>query len=147
MIDKLGHDSARQLLRYLAGEENRGYFETWEIAQLALGIVLAAILLFGLEKRLLAGLTGGVLALTLFQSLKLRPDLVWLGRSIDFLPAAVESQARAQFGRLHGIYGGIEIVKILLLLTIVGLLFRMRRRGERVKIDPVNYPDHRHVNR
>jgi hypothetical protein len=148
MIDKLGHDSARQLLRYLAGEENRGYFETWEIAELALGIGLAAILFFGLEKRLLAGLAGALLVLTLFQYLKLTPDLVWLGRSISFLPATTESHARTQFGKLHGIYGGIEIVKILLLLTITGFLFRMRRRvRERVKIDPVNHPDHRHVNR
>lgn len=149
MIQKLGHDNARQLLRYLAGEENRGYFETWEIAQLGLGTALIGFLLFGVEKRILAGLAGAMLVLTLFQHLKITPDLVWLGRSIDFVPPTVESHARAQFWRLHGIYGGIEVAKMLLAVTLAGLLFPMRRRRltKRVEIDPVNYADHRHVNR
>src|SRR5208282_3012037 len=67
MIQTLGHQNARQLLRYLAGEENRGYFEAWELAQLALGVALVAFLLLGVEKRLLASLAGAMLALTLFQ--------------------------------------------------------------------------------
>ena len=148
MIQKLGNDDARQLLRYLAGEENRGYFESWEIAQLALGTLLTAFLLFGVEKRLLAGLAGAMLVLTLFQYLKITPDLVWLGRSIAFAPASAEAHARAQFGKLHGIYGAIEILKMLLAVTIAGLLFPMRRRRltKRVEIDPVDYADHRHVN-
>ena len=149
MIQTLGHQNARQLLRYLAGEENRSYFEAWELAQLALGVALVAFLLFGVEKRLLAGLAGAMLALTLFQHFKITPDLMWMGRSIDFLPAAAESQARDQFWKLHGIYGGIEVVKMLLAVTIAGFLFPMRRRRlrQRVEIDPVDYANHRHVNR
>jgi hypothetical protein len=149
MIQTLGHQNARQLLRYLAGEENRSYFEAWELAQLALGVALVAFLLFGVEKRLLAGLAGAMLALTLFQHFKITPDLLWMGRSIDFLPAAAESQARDQFWKLHGIYGGIEVVKMLLAVTIAGFLFPMRRRRlrQRVEIDPVDYANHRHVNR
>jgi len=148
MIQKLGHDDARQLLRYLAGEENRGYFESWELAQLALSTLLTAFLLFGVEKRLLAGLAGAMLVLTLFQYLRITPDLVGLGRSIAFAPAAAEAHTRAQFGRLHGIYGVIEVVKMLLAATIAGFLFAMRRRrvAKRVEMDPVNYADHRHVN-
>ena len=149
MIQTLGHDHARQLLRYLAGEENRGYFEAWELAQILLGIALAAFLLFGVEKRLLAGLAGAMLVLTLFQHFKITPDLLWMGRSIDFLPAAAESQARDQFWKLHGIYSDIEIAKMLLEVTIAGFLFPMRRRSlrQRVEIDPVDYANHGHVNR
>jgi len=128
MIQTLGHENARQLLRYLAGEENRGYFEVWELAQLALGTALTGFLLFGVENRLLAGLAGMMLILTLFQHFKITPDLLWMGRSIDFLPAAAESETHAQFWKLHGIYGGIEVVKMLLAVTIAGFLLPMRRR-------------------
>ncbi len=149
MLQTLGHDNARQLLRYLAGEENRGFFDTWELAQLVLGTALTGFLLFGVEKRLLAGLAGAMLILTLFQHLKITPELLWLGRSIDFLPGTAESQARDQFWKLHGIYGGIEVMKMLLAVAIAAFLFPMRRRRlrQRVEIDPVDYANHRHVNR
>jgi hypothetical protein len=149
MIETLGSTNARQLLRHLAGEENRGFFETWELLQLALGAALTGFLFFGVEKRLLAGLAGAMLILTLFQHLKITPEIVWLGRSIDFLPRTVESQARDQFWRLHGIYAGIEVVKMLLSVVIAGFLFPLRRGRPRprVEIDPVDYANHRHVNR
>jgi hypothetical protein len=149
MIQTLGDSNARQLLRYLAGEENRGYFEAWELAQIALGAALVGFLLFGVKNRFLAGLAGAILVLTLFQHFKITPDLLWMGRSIDFLPRASESQVRDQFWKLHGIYGGIEVVKMLLSATIAGFLFPMRRRRvrQRVEVDPVDYANHRHVNR
>jgi hypothetical protein len=149
MIQTLGHENARQLLRYLAGEENRSFFEAWEITQLILGIALTGFLLAGSEKRLLAGLAGALLTLTLFQHLKITPDLLWMGRSIDFLPGTAESQTRDQFWKLHGIYGGIEVFKMLLAVTIAAFLFPLRRRRLRqpVQVDPVDYANHRHVNR
>lgn len=149
MIQTLGHEPSRQLLRYLAGEQNRGFFQAWELAQLVIGAALTGFLLFGVEKRLLAGLAGAMLTLTLFQYLKITPDLVWLGRSIDFLPWTAESQARDQFWKLHRIYGGIEVVKMLLAVTIAGFLLPMRRKRvpQRVEIDPVDYANRRHVNR
>jgi hypothetical protein len=145
MIQTLGHSNARQLLRYLAGEENRSYFETWEIAQIVLGLALTGILLFGVENRLLASLAGAMLILALFQHFKITPDMLWLGRSIDFVPAAAESQARDQFWKLHGIYSGIEVVKMLLAITVAGFLFPMRRRRvrQRIEVDSVD----RRVNR
>jgi hypothetical protein len=148
MIQTVGRDNARQLLRYLAGEENRTYFEAWELAQLALGTALTGFLLLGVEKRLLASLAGAMLVLTLVEHFKITPDLLWMGRSIDFIPAATESQTRAQFWKLHGIYGALEVVKMLLAVTIAGFLFGMGRRGvrQRVEVDPIDYANHRHVN-
>src|SRR5271154_5230083 len=54
MIQTLGDDNARHLLRHLAGEENRSYFETWELAQLFIGVALIVVLLLGIENRILA---------------------------------------------------------------------------------------------
>jgi hypothetical protein len=149
MIQTLGHSDARQLLRYLAGEENRSYFETWELTQIFLGLALTGVLLFGVENRLLASLAGAMLVLALFQHFKITPDMLWLGRSIDFVPPGAESQARDQFWKLHGIYSGIEVVKMLLALTVAGFLFPMRRRRvrQRIDIDPVDAANRRPVSR
>jgi hypothetical protein len=150
MIQTLGQQNARQLLRYLAGEENRNYFETWELTQIFLGLALTGILLFGMENRLLASLAGAMLVLALFQHFKITPDMLGLGRSIDFAPPTAESlKARDQFWKLHGIYSGIEVVKMLLAVTVAGFLFPMRRRrvSQRIEIDPVDAASRRPVNR
>src|ERR1700687_2598923 len=76
MIKVLGDENARLLLRYLAGEENRLFFQTWEIAELVLGLLLAVLFLAG-NKRLLAGLAGAIVILTVFQHFKITPELVW----------------------------------------------------------------------
>jgi hypothetical protein len=87
-----------------------------------------------------------MLILTVFQHFKITPELVWQGRSIDFVPVAGDPAARQQFGRLHAAYGMIEVVKLLLLIVIgIGLLPRHRRSSQRVQIDTVDYTHHRHV--
>ncbi len=149
MIDTLGHENARQLFRHLAGEENRLYFYNWETVQLALGVVLTGFLLFGLDHRLLASLAGALLVLTLFEHFKVTTEMLWLGRSIDFVPRAAESGARSQFGKLHALYGVIEVLKLLLAVAIAVFLFPLQRRRVRSKVEvkPVDYADHRHINR
>src|SRR5580658_414432 len=58
MIQQLGEENSRLLLRYQAGEENRLFFETWETAQIVLGLFLAALLFLMGNRRLLAGFAG-----------------------------------------------------------------------------------------
>jgi|SRR5579862_3488559 len=146
MIKLLGDENARLLLRYQAGEENRLFFETWETAELVLGLLLAALLFLMGNRRLLAGFAGAMLILTIFQHFKITPELVWQGRSIDFVPAAGDPAARQQFGRLHAAYGMLEVVKLLLLIVIgVGLFPRQRRSSQRVQIDAIDYAHHRHI--
>src|SRR3984957_7269440 len=54
MLETLGAENSRLLLRYLAGEENRLFFTSWELAQIGLGVLLTAILLLSIKSRLLA---------------------------------------------------------------------------------------------
>jgi hypothetical protein len=146
MIKVLGDENARLLLRYLAGEENRLFFETWETTQLVLGLLLAALLFLGCNKRLLAGLAGAIMILTVFQHFKITPELLWQGRAIDFVPATGDPTARQQFFKLHAAYGVIEVVKLLLIIGIgIGLFPRRRRSHQRVELDAVDYAHHRHV--
>jgi hypothetical protein len=149
MIGALGSDNARQLLRYLAGEENRFFFENWELTQLVVGTLLIAVLIFGVKSRMLAGFSGAMLLLTAFEHFKITPEMAWLGRSFDFLPWTAESLSRDQFWKLHGVYAAIEIMKVLLSVVIAGFLFqlRQRRQKQRVQVKAVDYPQHRHVDR
>jgi hypothetical protein len=145
MIKALGDENARLLLRYMAGEENRLFFETWETAQLVLGLLLAA-LLFLMGRRFLAGLAVAMLILTAFQHFKITPELVWQGRSIDFVPATADPTARQQFFKLHAAYGMIEVVKLLFVIVIgIALFPRRRRSSQQIEVDAVDYAHHRHV--
>ena len=146
MIKQLGDENARLLLRYQAGEENRLFFESWETAQLVLGLLLAGLLFLWDKRRLLAGLAGAMVILTIFQHFKITPELIWQGRSIDFVPVTADPTARQQFFKLHAVYGVIEAVKLLLMVAIGIALFPRRRRArQRVEIDAVDYAHHRHV--
>jgi hypothetical protein len=126
MFQTLGPDNARLLLRYLAGEENRLFFTSWELAEIALGALLTAIVLFMIHSRLLAGLSGAVLILVLFQHFRVTPQMIALGRLIDFGGGSA-SAAYSQFWRLHGLYGVLEVVKLALLVVVAGILLFGRR--------------------
>lgn len=127
MFQTLGPENARLLLRYLAGEENRLFFTTWELAQIALGALLTAVLLLATKSRMLAGFAGAMLIIALFQRFRVTPEMIALGRLVDFGGGA-GSAAYSQFWRLHGLYGVLEVVKLALLIVVAGLLLFGRRR-------------------
>jgi hypothetical protein len=138
MFQTLGPDNSRLLLRHLAGEENRLFFVTWELAAIGLGIALTAILLFTMRSGLLAGLAGGMVIITLFQHFRVTPEMISLGRLIDFGSGA-GSPAYSQFWRLHGLYGVLEVVKLALLIVVAAILLFGRRRKptEPIELNPV----------
>jgi hypothetical protein len=126
MFQTLGPENARLLLRYLAGEENRLFFTGWELAGIALGALLTLVLLFSIHSRLLAGLAGAMLILTLFQHFRVTPEMIALGRLVDFGEAS-GTEAYSRFWRLHGLYGALELVKLALLMVVAGVLLFGRR--------------------
>jgi hypothetical protein len=136
IFQSLGPENARLLLRYLAGEENRLFFLSWELVQIALGALLTAILMLSIKSRLLAGLTGVMVILALFQHFQVTPQMIALGHLIDFGGGA-GSVAYTQFWRLHGLYGVLEVVKLVLLIIVAALLL-FGRRG--TSLNPVETP-------
>src|SRR5580692_9591493 len=125
MFQTLGPENARLLLRYLAGEENRLFFTSWELAQIGLGALATAILLLAIKSRLLAGFMGAMLIVALFQHFRVTPEMIALGRQVDFGQAS--AGAYNQFWRLHGLYGVLEVGK-LVLLAIVAVKLLIGRR-------------------
>lgn len=130
LLETLG-GNARPLLRYQISELNRWYFQTWERIQLVLGAALLALLYFRAKARppvlLLAGL---MLFLTVIGHWLLTPEIIRLGRSIDFVPADALSPQRGQFWGFHTTYSVVETVKLGLGVALAGMLLRKRRRAE-----------------
>jgi len=145
-IDKLGKEPARMLLRYHVSEQNRWYFERWEKVQIALGALLVALALGSLRGRLAPGIALGLLCIVIAERLFLTPEIVRLGRLLDFVSPAASLPERAQFWRLHGGYSALEMLKLVLAAVLTGqLIVKGRRRSG--QIDLVDESDHRHVDR
>ena len=112
-VEQMGREEARTFLRYQVSEQNRWYFDTWEKIQLALGVSLLVIAWAGFPERKIIGVVAGVmLAIVLLERFYLTPEIVRLGRLIDFTAQA--SPERGMFWRFHGAYSGAELVKLAL---------------------------------
>jgi hypothetical protein len=140
-------DDPRQLLRYHASEQNRFYFETWEIVQLVLGSILFFFVLFATrEDKITLGIVLLMLLIAAAQRFFLTPQIVTLGRAQDFGPPV------SGFPALHAGYVSIEMLKWLLNFGLAARLVighRRRRSSSEVRnqLDMIDKPNHRHINR
>ncbi len=127
-IAKLGPEEARSFLRYQVSEQNRWYFQTWELAQLALGsLFVLSIFLGHTSSRPGLLLPALMLAAVAIAHWFLTPEIVRLGRAIDFLPPGQPSPERTRFWNYHIAYSTIETAKMLLgAIVAFGLLKRRR---------------------
>lgn len=141
-----GQDLARAFLRYQASELNRSYFDNWERAQIVLGVVLFVVVLFvvllfgSTPNRLMLLLTLLMLGIVLVMHFYLTPEIIRLGRVIDFVSPGTPSPDRARFWTFHGAYSACELVKFGLGTVVAVLLVRRRRRGEPL-VGPAGQPD------
>lgn len=121
-VQPLGHDQARVVLRYLASEINRTYFRFYGWAQILLGLLLLLLLGWQAPRDTVAvSLAGVMLGLVLTLTFAIQPEIVALGRSIDFVPRNPAPPVMPRFWMLHGAFTGLDGVKF---LTGVGLLIR-----------------------
>ena len=150
-IRTLGPGAARTLLRYQVAEQNRAAFETWEMLQLGLGFAFFLFLLLATkEGKFPMILVLVMVALVAVQRFLLTPELIGLGRNLDFAPVSAALGERAKFRVVHGGYTGIEIAK-----WIVGLILAAKMSfgraiglsGSRNDVDPIDERNYRHINR
>jgi len=145
----LGRADARLLLRYQVAEQNRWYFETWEVAQIFLGGLFFLFLLFATrENKFALLLVLLMIAGVLVQRFLLTPVVISLGRMIDFVPPDAPSRERPQFWVLHSWYWGVELMKWALGLALAARLISHRsgRSGNaRQQVDMVDKANYRHV--
>ena len=126
MFQTLGEGNGRLLLRYLAGEENRLFFLSWELVQIAFGALLTGVLLLAIKSRLLAGIVGATVIVALFQHFQVTPQMVAIGRFTAF-GVDVHLAEYNQFWKLHALYGALEVAKLALLAVATGILLFSRK--------------------
>ena len=120
-LGKIGRDRERALLRRNAGEENNYIFENWERAELILGLVLLVVLAFGgRPDKLMLSLALAMMVVVAVQHFYLSPTVTDLGRQIADLPP--KHPLNDRFWMFHGIYSGVEILKLLIAAGLAVLL-------------------------
>jgi hypothetical protein len=120
-VQKLGHTQARDLLRYLSSELNRLYFQSWNVAQLILGGLVLWLLARPAgrsepqhaQRRLALWGVGGMLGVVVLMLTFLTPQIVSLGRSLDFVPRDPAPPGMQKFWILHAAYTSLEMLKLL----------------------------------
>jgi hypothetical protein len=129
-LEKLEPGDARMLLRHQVSEQNRWYFETWGKIEIALGLVVLLILLFGSTENTFSLMLALLMFLVaIVQRFALTPQMVLLGRAIDWIPIDQPSSERARFWMMHNAFVGLEIMNWALGFCLTAkLLFRSRRR-------------------
>jgi hypothetical protein len=131
-LNKLGPDAARVLLRHQVSEQNRWYFETWGLVETGMGAAILLVLLFGsTEKNFSLLLSLLMLLIVIVQRFVLTPQMVFLGRMIDWIPVDRPSPERSRFWLLHSAFAGLELLNWGLGFVLMGkLVFRSRRRSK-----------------
>lgn len=112
-IEKLGQTLSRDVLRYHSSELNRWYIQAWESIQLGLACLLILVL-WRAAPRKISLLATAFLMLAAVVSARwfLTPEIVRLGRLIDFVPPDQPSPERSRFWNLQAAYVIIEAIKL-----------------------------------
>jgi hypothetical protein len=122
----LGGDQAREVLRYLASEINRTLFKAYSAAEIALGVVVLLLLWTQSSRDTTSLVLAAVmLTLVLILGLVIQPQIISVGRQIDFLPRNPAPALMPRFWMLHGAFTGLDSVKLLAgLVLLVRLIVR-----------------------
>ncbi|MGA2116866.1 MAG: hypothetical protein ABSH56_19170 [Bryobacteraceae bacterium] len=150
-LKALPPDDARMLLTYQANEQARWYQRIWEDVQVFWGALFFAFLLFGTrEGKLSLGLCLGMLAVALAERFLLSPEILGLGKIIDFIRPDLHSGERNEYWVLHNTYRMVELVKLgagCMLATVLlsGSPRRLRDPWEQVHV--IDKADYGHIDR
>lgn len=147
-IREIGPEPARQLLEYQAAEQVRTDMEIWHTAGVLLGVFLFLFLLFATgEDKISLLLALLMLATAVAQRVLVTPELVSLGRSLDFVSSPPAAELSHQ-GALGVVYASTELGNLALgaLLAVRLILRRQRRSADSgIELDGVDKRDHRHI--
>jgi len=115
-------DQTRLVMRHAASEINRTYFRAYGWAQLVLGLGLLIVLVRPVPRDT-TGLivVGAMLAFAAALTFYVTPEIIALGRRIDFVPRDPAPPEMARFRLLHGAFTVLDGLK---LLAGLGLLAR-----------------------
>ena len=149
----MGRDKVRILLFHGSSEVNRGLFEFWGNVDLVICAFLFVAVVMNKSGKVLIILSSILLLLGTASTFLLTPQMVAVGRQLDFRVAYPVPPEIVQYAALQKMYFGAGLVRILTVGTMVGLLLHRSGRGARVRrsrldeVDAVNDTNDGHINR
>jgi hypothetical protein len=127
-VEQLGQPAARELMRYLSSELNRLYFQYWNIAQIAVGIFVLSLIVkvpgASKPKWAVVSMLGIVLLMTVW----ITPQMLSIGRGLDFVPRDPVPPGLRTFGLLHAAYSVMDTIVLILGLIATVTLVRGKDR-------------------
>src|SRR5688572_14259617 len=111
--------TVRELLRYLASELNRLYFQYWNLAQLPLGILALWLVSKLPNSRHATWEIAAMLGVVLFLMLGVTPSILNVGRSLDFVPPGSVPADTRTFALLHTAYAVFTLINIVLGVLVI----------------------------
>ena len=152
-IDVLGKDKVRTLLLHGSSEVNRSLFEFWGNADLIICVFLLVAMVMTKSSKVMIIFTAVLLLLGTASTFLLTPQMVAVGRQLDFRVVFPIPPEIVQFAALERMYFGVSLVRVLLVGTMVAMLLNRSSRSPRVRrsrldeVDSVNYTDDSRINR
>jgi hypothetical protein len=124
IIEKLGAEDARLLLRHFALEETRSYLGFWGFAEMGIGLILIVLFFLSSQTRFYPiVLAAMMLGLAVFQHFAILPELSYRSREADFPPGNTNFSTQARVWTLGQVYVGTEAVKLVLAGVLTSYLF------------------------
>ena len=118
-VEKLGPTQARDLLRYLSSELNRLYFQFWNLAQLAIGVLVLWLVLRMPPSPRVKWSVVAMIGIGIFLTGVITPPILSVGRALDFVPRdPVPAQLRT-FGLLYAAYTVLDGIQLILGILVV----------------------------
>jgi hypothetical protein len=114
VVETMENPPARDLLRYLSSELNRLYFQYWNLAQLPVGIIVLRLIVSIRGSRLATWGIAAMLCVVLFLMVFIVPQMLSIGRSLDFVPRNPPPPGLRTFGLLHAAYAALTVVNVVL---------------------------------
>jgi hypothetical protein len=121
-VARVPQETRRPLFRHIASEVNRWMFARFGWAQLAVAVVVALLAWpLGGAARWLA---VAALVVVAIQGFALGPQILSLGRAVDFVPRPLPPDVARRFGLLHGGYVILDLAKAVALVSLSVVLAR-----------------------
>ncbi len=128
-VDTLGPEQSRELLRYLSSELNRLYFQYWNLVELAIGIAVLWLAVKLPEFDQVKWYIVSMLGIVLFLTAAITPQVVSVGRALDFVPRDPPPPALRTFGLLHAAFTALDLIMLILGIVVVRWLWKGAGEG------------------
>jgi hypothetical protein len=114
VVETMENPPARDFLRYLSSELNRLYFQYWNLAQLPVGIIALRLISRIPGSRLATFGIVAMLCVVLFLMVFITPQILAIGRGLDFVPRNPPPPELRTFALLHTTYSALMVVNVVL---------------------------------